>query len=230
MAEVWRTLQGRSGAFSLPVRVGYFVGICLVLAAGSALAEPESAALLKRGRELFVLCSTCHGEQGEGNQQRLAPMIGGQPSWYIAAQLRKFLAGERGYHPDDVAGLQMRPMARAVYREGDLQAVAAYVASLQPRRQGAVKVSGDPKRGQTLYATCIACHGVDGKGNEALKAPRLAGQEDWYLVEQLRKFRSGQRGTVSSDATGAQMRAMVNVLADDAAIADVVAYISTLRP
>lgn len=186
------------------------------------------AADLERGRELYVLCSSCHGDQGQGDEKRLAPLIGGLPAWYLAGQLRKFLAGERGYHPDDTSGLQMRPMAQAVHRESDLEAVAAYVASLRPDPPRAARTSGDPNRGQTFYATCVACHGVDGKGNEALKAPQLVGQADWYLVEQLKKFRSGMRGTAAGDATGAQMRAMVNTLPDDAAVEDVVAYIRTL--
>ncbi|GIW45882.1 MAG: paerucumarin biosynthesis protein PvcD [Candidatus Binatia bacterium] len=215
----------RGGHFG---RVGSLIIVGLYVFGGSAaLAKADP---LARGRELYVLCSSCHGERGQGDQRRGAPVIGGMPEWYVAAQLRKFLAGERGYHPDDTTGLQMRPMAQAVYRDGDLQAVAAYVASLHPPTPARSHDAGDPARGQTLYATCAACHGVDGKGNEALKAPRLAGQAGWYLAEQLKKFRSGQRGAAAGDATGAQMRAMVNVLPDDQAIADVVAYISTLKP
>lgn len=191
---------------------------------------PAFADPLARGRELYVLCSSCHGEHGQGDRQRFAPAIGGLPQWYVETQLRKFLAGERGYHPDDTTGLQMRPMAQAVYRDGDLQAVATYVASLRPLPAQRSQNTGNASRGQTLYATCAACHGADGKGNEALKAPKLVGQADWYLIDQLKKFRSGQRGAGPGDATGAQMRAMVNVLPDDNAIADVVAYITTLQP
>ncbi|MCX8073371.1 MAG: c-type cytochrome [Candidatus Binatia bacterium] len=198
--------------------------------AGMMVVVPVASADPSRGRELFVLCSSCHGDRGQGDRKRLAPVLAGLPEWYVAAQLRKFLAGERGYHPDDTSGLQMRPMAQAVYRDGDLQSVAAYVASLPVVAAARTQNSGDAARGQTLYATCVACHGVDGKGNEALKAPRLVGQADWYLIEQLKKFRAGQRGTAGGDVTGAQMRAMVNVLPDDQAIADVVAYISTLKP
>lgn len=204
--------------------------VVLFLFGALACATQAFADPLERGRELYVLCSSCHGERGQGDRQRAAPVIGGLPQWYVEAQLRKFLAGERGYHPDDITGLQMRPMAQAVHRNDDLQAVAAYVASLRPPPQPRTQHSGDVTRGQGLYATCTACHGADGKGNEALKAPKLVGQADWYLIEQLKKFRSGQRGTAAGDAMGAQMRAMVNVLPDDNAIADVVAYISSLQP
>ncbi len=181
----------------------------------------------QRGRELFVLCATCHGERGEGNAQRGAPAIAGLPQWYLEAQLGKFLSGQRGYHPQDDAGLQMRPMAQAVRRSEDLRAVAAYVASL-PRSSPTATLDGQAAQGQGLYATCVACHGADGKGNEALKAPPLVGQNDWYIVAQLKKFKDGLRGTDAGDVTGQQMRAMANVLVDEKAMRDVAAYIRSL--
>jgi cytochrome c553 len=79
-----------------------------------------------------------------------------------------------------------------------------------------------------LYATCAACHGADGRGNEALKAPPLVGQNDWYIVAQLKKFKEGIRGADPQDASGQQMRAMVNVLPDETAVRNVAAYIRTL--
>ena len=41
---------------------------------------------------------------------------------------------------------------------------------------------------------CTTCHGTDGRGNEGIEAPRLAGMEDWYLRRQLENFRAGIRG------------------------------------
>ena len=43
--------------------------------------------------------------------------------------------------------------------------------------------------------------------NEAVKAPPLAGQDDWYVAAQLRKFKAGIRGTVAGDPTGPIMQA-----------------------
>lgn len=40
---------------------------------------------------------------------------------------------------------------------------------------------------------CSACHQADGRGNEALGAPRLAGQTEFYLAKQLRDYASGSR-------------------------------------
>lgn len=190
-------------------------------------ARPAGADELSRGRQLFGLCATCHGPDGRGNRQTAAPAIAGLPRWYVEAQLGKFKQGTRGFRAEDTAGLQMRPMARALVRATDVQAVAAFVASLPTPRLPAT-LAGDVERGRTAYAPCLACHGERAAGNEALKAPALSRQADWYLAAQLEKFRAGWRGTHPQDATGAQMRPMAMTLGDEAAIRDVVAYIRSL--
>ena len=122
----------------------------------------------------------------------------------------------------------MRPMARTLYRPGDLEAVAAYVASL-PRVAVPPTMNGDRTAGQQHYAAiCVACHGADGKGNQAMNAPPLPQQADWYLVAQLEKFKTGMRGATALDMEGSQMKAMSATLLDTTAMHDVVAYIKSL--
>jgi len=86
----------------------------------------------------------------------------------------------------------------------------------------------DVEAGQTLYSVCSACHGAQGEGNEMLNAPKLTGQQDWYLRRQLKNFQQGLRGSDASDTFGAQMAPMVATLTDEASINNVVAYISQL--
>lgn len=86
----------------------------------------------------------------------------------------------------------------------------------------------DPLAGAAQYAVCMACHGPSGEGNPALNAPRLAGQEAWYLRRQLHSFRNGLRGAHERDTFGAQMRAFASMLPDDAAIRNLAAYVETL--
>jgi len=62
-----------------------------------------------------------------------------------------------------------------------------------------------------------------------MNAPRQAGLNDWYLVTQLKNFRSGSRGAHSDDAYGMQMNMMAAILNSDESINDVVAYINTLE-
>lgn len=86
----------------------------------------------------------------------------------------------------------------------------------------------DIAAGQSLYAVCSACHGAQGEGNVALNSPALAGQESLYLKRQIMNFKQGLRGTDAGDTYGAQMAPMAMTLADDAAVDNVVAYISSL--
>lgn len=202
-------------------------GVC-GLAVLACLALPAAAQDIERGKALFNTCVPCHGENGAGNHERKAPVIAALPTWYVETQLGNFKAGRRGYHAGDVAGLQMRPMASSLMDDADVAAVAAYVSSLPPAAPVDVG-GGDATRGQTSYAVCLACHGPDGMGNEQLKAPPIVRQGDWYLVAQLEKFKSGQRGAGTGDVTGAQMRGMASTLPDDQAVLDVTAYIRTLR-
>ena len=92
----------------------------------------------------------------------------------------------------------------------------------------AALAAGDVVKGKALYAICAACHGANAEGTAALNAPANAGQDSWYMIRQLNNFRAGIRGAHPDDAFGAQMRPMAMVLADDQAIADVVAYITSL--
>src|SRR5262249_8856773 len=88
--------------------------------------------------------------------------------------------------------------------------------------------AGDAAAGKTLFAVCSTCHGAQGEGNPAMNSPKIAGQEAWYLTRQLQSFKQGTGGTAAGDIYGAQMRPMALQLKDDAAIANVVAYIGTL--
>ena len=87
---------------------------------------------------------------------------------------------------------------------------------------------GTAAAGKALYAVCAACHGAQAEGNPALHAPKLTGLGDWYLTRQLKNYKQGARGTHDKDVFGKTMAPMAATLADDAAIANVAAYIGTL--
>ncbi len=87
---------------------------------------------------------------------------------------------------------------------------------------------GDPNIGAAQYAVCAACHGQQGEGLVAMNAPKLAGQDPWYVKRELEAFKRGLRGTHEEDVYGKQMAPMANTLPDATAIANVVAHIATL--
>ncbi|HLJ24556.1 MAG TPA: c-type cytochrome [Candidatus Acidoferrales bacterium] len=182
-----------------------------------------------RGREVFETCVPCHNSDGSGNSAIGAPNIAGMKEWYVERELDKFRAGSRGMHFSDVEGMRMRPMALSLSSEEDVKSVAHYVETLTPVPHAA-SLPGDAQAGAALYATCAACHGDNGAGNQDLGAPRIAGTDDWYLATELRKFKSGIRGTNPKDREGRLMRPMALTLRTDDAIRNVVAYVGTLKP
>ncbi|KJZ15919.1 MAG: c-type cytochrome [Marinomonas sp.] len=56
----------------------------------------------------------------------------------------------------------------------------------------AAVAQGNPEAGKELTTVCAACHGAD--GNSALaNFPKLAGQQEGYLLKQLKDIKSGSR-------------------------------------
>ena len=88
--------------------------------------------------------------------------------------------------------------------------------------------AGDATKGKAAYAVCAACHGANGMGNKALNAPKIAGQEPWYLERQLKYFKGGIRGAHPKDPYGMQMRPMALILANDQAVSDMAAFLSSM--
>lgn len=194
------------------------------LAACDATPPPVGMA---RGEALYETCVPCHGETGVGNVDIAAPSIAGLPQWYIEDQLQGFQQGFRGQHHEDLPGLRMRPMAISLTRDGDIESVAEYVASL-PAVYPESTLDGNAGAGAQNYEVCVACHGATGLGDELLRSPPIVQMHDWYMLNQLRNFRSGARGAHPQDTWGATMR--VNTLAlSEQAMKDVIAYVYTLR-
>ena len=201
------------------------VALACFVAGGSARAGEN-----ERGADLYRLCAVCHGDNAAGNEVVGAPAIAGMPLWYLEAQLTQFRDGKRGTHFDDIMGMRMRPMALTLMREGDVEAVAAHIAAMPAANPASSVAGGDVANGKLIYTTiCVACHGPDAAGNQALMgAAPLHRSSDWYLFRQVENFRAGIRGARPGDQGGALMRPMVLQLADEQAIKDVVSYITTL--
>jgi cytochrome c oxidase subunit 2 len=180
------------------------------------------------GQASYAVCSACHGQQGEGNQQLNAPKIAGLADWYARRQLVNYQQGVRGTAMGDQFGPQMAPMSQLVVDPATRENVLAYIATL-PDNPPQTTVDGDAEHGRALYSTCSTCHGANGQGRWATNAPPLAGMSDWYLERQLGYFKEGVRGSHTDDIYGDQMSLVAGVLVGDNAIRDVIAYINTLR-
>ena len=57
---------------------------------------------------------------------------------------------------------------------------------------GGSVLAGDAAAGKAKAASCAGCHGTNGISNNPMW-PNLAGQQQGYLVKQLKAFRDGTR-------------------------------------
>lgn len=161
-------------------------------------------------------CSLCHGARGQPHNS-LYPALAGQPAAYIQAQLQAFAQGTRH-------SAQMQPLAAALSDER-IKALAEYFTRQVPRVTDAPTPDDALRaRGHASATTrgCTACHGETLSGSPV--APRLAGQGQAYLLEQLMAFKQGQR----SDPSGA-MNATAAVLSEEELEA-LAHYIAGLAP
>ena len=83
--------------------------------------------------------------------------------------------------------------------------------------------------GGALYANpakggCTACHGRDAKTPLMPQYPKLAGQNEAYLVQQFNDIKSGAR----SNGMSAAMKGITHMVNDEE-IAAIAKYLSTLK-
>jgi len=114
------------------------------------------------------------------------PSLGGQPSFFVVAQLFLFREGRRD-------NLAMIAAAKGL-TNSDLTAFAERVTKLPPPPP-----PEDPPdsarfargRSLTLRNPCGVCHNPDFSGREQM--PRLTNQREDYLLKSMREYKSGVR-------------------------------------
>lgn len=149
-------------------------------------ADPQAREI---GERMYLTyCVQCHGSNARGS--RGFPNLtdkdwlwGGDPETIVAT----ITAGRQGVMP---------ALGAAVGSADDVENLANYVLSLSDSGHDAARAAlGKPK---FTSAGCIACHGVDGKGNPALGAPNLTDKTWLYgggiatITETINKGRSNQ--------------------------------------
>ncbi|TBR41222.1 cytochrome c4 [Marinomonas agarivorans] len=84
----------------------------------------------------------------------------------------------------------------------------------------AVMAEGNPEAGKALTAVCAACHGADGNSLVAT-FPKLAGQQEGYLLKQLKDIKSGARKVT-------EMTGLLDNLTDQN-LSDIAAYFASQK-
>ena len=137
------------------------------------------------GQRLFLnYCSQCHGSDAGGakgfpNLRDKDWLYGGDPATIETT----ILNGRNGVMP---------ALGAAVGGEEGIKELTNYVRSLSGLTHDAkLAEAGKPK-----FAICAACHGIDGKGNQAMGAPNLAdpvwlyGSSEENIAEGIRNGRN----------------------------------------
>ena len=163
----------------------------------------------------------CHSTR----EMQRGPVLDGLPEWYLADQLRKFKSGQRGKNAANRAEALMGVAMAKVETEVQLADLTRHFSKRKPKPFIRV-VRGDIPVGRAHYATrCASCHGTKGEGKPEIQSPPVNVQEDWFLLDQLRKYANGQRTVHPSDAGGVMMKAAAAALSPDD-LRSVVAYIA----
>jgi cytochrome c oxidase cbb3-type subunit 3 len=152
------------------------------------------------GERLFMNnCSQCHGSDAKGSRgfPNLADqdwIHGGSPE-----KIKETITGGR-------IGM-MPPMAAAVGNAEDVKNVANYVLSLS----GSMHDSGRAGLGKEKFTACAACHGADGKGNQAIGAPNLTdkiwlhGAGEAAIIKRINEGKINQMPAQAGRLTDAQI-------------------------
>ena len=178
-----------------------------------------------------TVCAQCHGVKGEGKLEIKSPSIAHLPSWYVTQQISNFREGRRGNDPAEPNGLLMAAIAKALQPE-QIQAIARHVEKMPMVVPTPVVAQNevDIENGMLLFQErCMECHRYNASGEMAFGSPPLTGRQDWYLTEQIKRFKSGKRGTVKGDVNGAKMVLSSQFISDEQSLKDVMAYIMTLN-
>ena len=124
------------------------------------LAKDQQAMAI--GDRLFMNnCAQCHGSDARGSTG-FPNLTDGQWNWGgTPEQIHATIAQGR-------TGI-MTPMAAAVGSSDDVRNLANHVLSLSKSPHDSVRAN----LGRDKFVACAACHGPDGKGNQALGAPDL---------------------------------------------------------
>jgi cytochrome c oxidase cbb3-type subunit 3 len=164
--------------------------------------DPQAMAI---GDRLFMNnCAQCHGSDARGSK--------GFPNLTD----KDWLHG--GSHENIQESLlkgrigNMPPMAAAVGTPEDVRNVAQYVLSLSNSPHDSLKAAlGKPK-----FSTCAACHGTDGKGNQALGAPNLTddiwlhGWGENAIVAMINNGKVNQMPAQAGKLTNAQLHVLAS--------------------
>jgi cytochrome c553 len=169
---------------------------------------------MEEGRVKSQVCVACHGVDGNSISPNI-PSIAAQPKQFIVTALYMYREGRR---KSEVMSVFAEKLSNT-----DLNDLAQYFSSQKLNAPEREPVENVVAKGREITEknNCVACHTANLVGQQHI--PRLAGQHQAYLLEQLKLFKAAQRGDFDGTMTSAAQALLVEDL-------DVLAqYLSTLN-
>jgi len=146
----------------------------------ATFANPDKATLTAMGESVFLVqCAPCHGETADGLSGKAQDLTNRMSKEQVLDVIAK---------GSNQLGYPMGAMPPMLAQGADAEAIATYVAG---GMQGAAPAA---------FATCVACHGSDGKGNNGA-APNIAGYDDAIISHVLQNGKKGSIGAMPSFKT-----------------------------
>lgn len=203
--------------------------LAIALSILATLSTPALAAGdAEAGKNKSMLCSACHGVDGN-SMIDMYPKIAGQQESYLNKQLHDLRQAARTGGKEGRNDPLMTPMSAAL-SDQDIDDLAAYFSS---QTLIVSEVKDVPALGEQLYkggdlvrgiTACIACHGPSGQGSEAAGFPAIAGQHANYIKIQLNKFHDTTR---NNDLNGMMQDVAKQLTSED--IEALSKYISSIK-
>jgi cytochrome c553 len=170
------------------------------------------------GASKAMVCTACHGPDGNSPGNTMPNIAGMQPNYFKKA-IKDYAEGKR-------PSPEMEPYSKYVMYAG-VDEIAAYYAE-QKRQPLRIKIDAKAAgRGQKPAGACIACHGPKGQGDANIGMPGIQGQPPGYLQAQMLLFKEDKRkldDPAQEELKKKQLKAM-----SDQEIADVATYYASLK-
>jgi len=213
------------------------VGVVVPSIAFSSAMYPKGKGNAASGKQIFEngkgsvpACTSCHGQDGMGDDNMGTPRIAGQFAVFLRKQLEDYATDKR----KDTTMFVMNDNAKGLSAQ-DRTDVSTYLESISPGSKGQMHFKGSnlkelaangvevgaSHKGKSLVewgqglrakpvAACRSCHGYNGRGAPPIY-PRIGGQRYVYLVSQLKAWRDGTR----TNDPMAQMQAIAKNMTDE---------------
>ncbi len=193
------------------------VSISLVLSTTAAIIHAEGD--VNAGKQQATACAGCHGAKGNSAVASF-PKLAGQHASYLIKELNALKSGSRnapmmaplamGLDDKSMANIAafyasqtisnnpmpILPLSEDDEDEEDEATIVLIEKAQQEKLDDLLAKGADLYRNgnlKTKVSACIACHGINGEGNQPAAFPVLKGQHADYLLKTLTDYKTMDR-------------------------------------